>query len=163
MIMEHLQRALSLHRQFRSSIMAEAILNREGRGNFCAFSAGNQPQGLPLYARSASQAELRRERLSLKLEQFSGPVPKPLDFVFTVCDNCRRNVPVLARQPMTAHWGVPVRPPPLATKPIAARLRGRVPHAQQSHLDFRQSLALLDRLSLQRQLDNIGKTKDSAA
>ena len=29
------------------SIMAEAILNREGRGNFRGFSAGSQPKGQP--------------------------------------------------------------------------------------------------------------------
>ena len=50
------------------SIMAEAILNRAGRGKFQAY-LGRKPAegpGSSLYARSAAQAEFRRQRLALK-------------------------------------------------------------------------------------------------
>jgi protein-tyrosine-phosphatase len=35
------------------SILAEAILNREGRGKFRAFSAGSHPRGEPTPSRSS--------------------------------------------------------------------------------------------------------------
>src|SRR5437016_5222418 len=72
------------------SIMAEAILNREGRGNFRAFSAGSQPKGqvhpytLDLLRKMSFDVSGLRSK---NWREFAGPGATPLDFVFTVCDN----------------------------------------------------------------------------
>ena len=93
------------------SIMAEAILNRAGQGNFRAFSAGSQPKGqvhpyaLDLLRKLHFDVSGMRSKSWL---EFSQPNSPKLDFVFTVCDNAAGEAcPYWPGQPMTAHWGVP--------------------------------------------------------
>jgi arsenate reductase (thioredoxin) len=148
------------------SIMAEAILNRAGQGKFCAFSAGSQPKGrvhpytLDLLRQlNYDVSELR----SKSWKEFSRPDAPKLDFVFTVCDNAARETcPVWPGQPMTAHWGVP---DPAEAAGTEAEVRFAFADALRmitNRINIFVSLPLrsLDQLSLQRQLDAIGKTKD---
>src|SRR3546814_19901022 len=93
------------------SILAEAILQREGLGRFRSFSAGSQPKGevhpLSLKVLQSLNYDVSGFR-SKSWEEFSGPDAPVLDFVFTVCDNAANEVcPIWPGQPMTAHWGVP--------------------------------------------------------
>ncbi len=92
------------------SIMAEAILSREGHGLFKAFSAGSFPAGLVHpYA-----LDLLRERghptndLSCKSwNEFSGDDAPTLEFIFTVCDNAAKETcPIWPGHPVSAHWGL---------------------------------------------------------
>jgi arsenate reductase (thioredoxin) len=151
------------------SIMAEAILNREGRGSFRAFSAGSQPKG---HVHPNTLDLLRNLNFdvsgfrSKNWNEFSGPDATPLDFVFTVCDDAAGEAcPLWPGQPMTAHWGVP---DPAAATGNEAQIRlafAETFRMISNRISLFVSLPLrsLDRLSLQKQLDSIGKSKDSAA
>lgn len=151
------------------SIMAEAILNREGRGRFRAFSAGSQPKGTPhpytLDLLRKLNFDVRGFRSKSWLE-FSGPNAEPLDFVFTVCDNAAGEAcPFWPGQPMTAHWGVP---DPAAAEGNEAEVRFAFADtfrmlSNRIGIFVNLPLRSLDRLTLQAQLDNLGKSKDSAA
>ena len=93
------------------SIMAEAILNRLGRGKFKAFSAGSQPAGYvhPLALQMLKNAHFDVTGFRSKpWDEFAAADAPKLDFVFTVCDNAAKEVcPIWPGQPMTAHWGLP--------------------------------------------------------
>jgi arsenate reductase (thioredoxin) len=145
------------------SIMAEAILNREGRRNFRAFSAGSQPKGsvhpcaLDLLRKLNFDVSGFRSK---NWSEFASPDAPKLDFVFTVCDNAAAETcPVWPGQPMTAHWGIP--------DPAAA-----TGNEAEIHLAFADAFRMLnnrisifvnlpiqslDTLALQRHLDSIGK------
>jgi protein-tyrosine-phosphatase len=151
------------------SIMAEAILNREGRGRFRAFSAGSQPKG---HVHPYTLDLLRKMKFDLSgirsktWHEFSGSGATPLDFVFTVCDNAAgESCPIWPGQPMTAHWGAP--DPAAATgNDVEVRLAFADAFRMLSNrISLFVSLPLrsLDKLSLQGQLDSIGKSKGSAA
>ena len=92
------------------SIMAEAILNRKGKLNFTAYSAGSHPTGRvrPEALRQLEIAKLPTEGLRSKdWSEFALPDAPKMDFVFTVCDNAANEAcPVWPGQPITAHWGV---------------------------------------------------------
>jgi arsenate reductase len=87
--------------------MAEAVLNRKGRGRFEAHSAGSHPAAEvhPLAVEALREAGL----------EWGGKSPRGLeglererwDIVVTVCDNAREACPFFPGQPILAHWGLP--------------------------------------------------------
>jgi len=145
------------------SILAEAILNRIGKGKFVAWSAGSQPKGavnphaLALLKRLDYPAGTLRSKSWDEFAQAGAP---QMDFVFTVCDNAANEVcPVWPGQPMTAHWGIP---DPAAVEGDNAKIDLAFRDAYQllhRRIELFANLPMekLDRLSLKRRLDEIGK------
>jgi protein-tyrosine-phosphatase len=150
------------------SIMAESILNRLGWGKFQGFSAGSHPTGKvnPLTMNLLSKTNYDVSKLRSKSwDDFAAPGAPKLDFVFTVCDDAANEVcPIWPGQPMTAHWGLP--DPAKAEGTQAARnyafadtmrmLTHRIGILVNLPLDK------LSKLSLQKQLDEIGKMRREA-
>jgi protein-tyrosine-phosphatase len=145
------------------SIMAESILRQVGAGRFNSFSAGSHPTGrvnaLALELLRASRMPI--DGLESKAwDRFAGPDAPALDFVFTVCDNAAGEMcPVWPGQPMTAHWGVP---DPAAVQGTTEQQRHAFAEASRILLNRIRifaslPLAKLDRLALQRRLDDIGR------
>jgi len=88
-----------------------------------------------------------------------------LDFVFTVCDNAAGEVcPIWPGQPMTAHWGVPDPAHSKATDTEIALAFSDSYRMLFSRISIFTALPLasIDRLSLQKKLDEIGKSKEKA-
>jgi arsenate reductase len=144
------------------SIMAEAIMNEVGRGRFRAFSAGSHPTGKvnPNALEQLRNARLPTERLRSKSwDEFAAAGAPPLDFVFTVCDQAAREVcPVWPGQPVSAHWGVP-DPAAVEGSPEAIRRAFFVAYDvlfRRVGLFTALRLDGLERLALQRKLDEIG-------
>jgi protein-tyrosine-phosphatase len=151
--------------------MAEAIMNREGAGRFRAFSAGSFPAGevnphaLTLLEKFNYDTSKFRSKSWEEFSHATNPDAPVLDFVFTVCDDAAGEMcPVWPGQPMSAHWGIP--DPALATGTEAEiglafadayrMLSNRI--AIFSNLP----LAKLDKLSLQKHLDEIGAQSAAA-
>ena len=146
------------------SIMAEAIMNRKGRPNFLAYSAGSHPRGS---VHPGALRQLERVHLPTKgyrsksWDEFAHSDATRLDFVFTVCDNAANEVcPVWPGQPMTAHWGVP---DPAGVEGSEEEI-DRAFHNAYLMLERRISLFLclplekLDTLAIKKKLDEIGRS-----
>jgi len=92
------------------SIIAEAILNRDGAGRFRAFSAGSDPKGSvnPLAVETLERMGYRTDGLrSKRWDEFDRPGAPHMDFVITVCDNAAGEVcPIWPGHPIQAHWGI---------------------------------------------------------
>lgn len=145
------------------SIMAEAYLNSLPGTVFTAHSAGSHPAGAvnPFALDVLAIAKVPVQGLRSKSwDEFARPGAPQMDFVFTVCDNAAGEVcPVWPGQPMTAHW-------PFADPAV---FQGSDVETRAQFLDvFRQiraridifvhlPIATLNRLALQRKLDELGK------
>ncbi len=149
------------------SIIAEAVLNKEGGGRFKAYSAGSMPKGeVNPYALSLVEAlgfgasEFR----SKSWDEFARPGAPPLDFVITVCDNAAGEVcPIWPGQPMTAHWGIP---DPAVAEGSEAEIAAAFAEAARQlgtriRLFLSLPLATIDQLSLQTRLREIHETADA--
>lgn len=92
------------------SIMAEALLNKEGFPNFAAYSAGRRPSG-KIRPEALHQLEISGLSTfgfrSKSWDEFVRPDSPEFDFIFTVCDNAASETcPVWPGHPVTAHWGI---------------------------------------------------------
>jgi len=151
------------------SVMAEAILQREGQGRFEAYSAGSHPAG----SVNPNAAELLK-KLNYPVEQFrskswdefAGADAPEMDFVFTVCDQAAAEVcPVWPGQPMSAHWGLP-DPAAVTGNPAEIQLAFSDAFRMLSNrisVFVNLPTASLDRLALQKHLDEIGARQEAPA
>ncbi|MCW5593468.1 MAG: arsenate reductase ArsC [Burkholderiales bacterium] len=146
------------------SILGEALLNSMGRDRFRAWSAGSHPGGrvnsfaLEILAKNGFATEGLRSK---SWDEFASPGAPEFDFIFTVCDSAAAETcPVWPGHPMSAHWGIP---DPAAVEGDDETKRRAFRDAF-SRLQRRISLLVnlpvqsLDKLSLQKQLSDIGKT-----
>ena len=149
------------------SILAEAILNKDGAGRFRAFSAGSQPKGQvhPAALRLLDELGFPTEGYRSKnWDEFAAPGAPPLDFVFTVCDNAAgETCPIWPGQPMTAHWGI--EDPAAIEGDRQPRAFRDAYHALQRRIGLFLSLPIesIDELSLQTRLREIGRQADQHA
>ena len=152
------------------SIMAEAILNREGGDRFCASSAGIQakaeldPSAVNLLGRMNFDTAALRPK---SWDAFAGDGAPSFDFIFTVCESAALLPRAMWQgRPVFAHWGV--ADPALA--------EGNESEVRLAYADaFRMlsnrvgifvnlPLRSLDLMTMQRQLDLIGgKGNDKSA
>ncbi len=154
------------------SILAEAILNRIGRGRFKAYSAGSMPTGavnplaLDLLARMHHPIDGLRSKPWEEFSRASNPDAPDLDFVFTVCDNAAGEVcPIWPGQPMTAHWGLPDPAAVEGSESAKALAFADTYRMLTNRITLFTSLPLhsLSRLSLQERLNDIGQARDVPA
>lgn len=93
------------------SILAEAILNREGRGRFHAYSAGSQPKGKPNPVGIELLNSLGYDSSGLRSKswtEFAEAGAPKMDFIITVCDSAAgESCPYWPGHPLVAHWGIP--------------------------------------------------------
>ncbi len=146
------------------SILAEAIMEREGLGKFKGYSAGSHPKGgvHPYALDLLNQLNHSTKGLRSKdWSEFAKPGAPQLDFVFTVCDSAANELcPVWPGQPMTAHWGLP-DPAPVEGNEAERRLAFAESYRMlRNRISVFANLpiASLDRLALQEKLSNIGKS-----
>ena len=145
------------------SIMAEAILNKIGRGHFAAYSAGSHPAGSVnpraidlLQKNHFSTANLR----SKDWAEFAVAGAPVMDFVLTVCDRAAGEVcPIWPGQPMTAHWGVADPVEAEGNEAARAKAFSDAFMILSRRISLLVSLPIekLERLSLQKELSDIGK------
>lgn len=146
------------------SVLAEAIMNKEGEGRFRAYSAGSMPIGRVNPHALAITRGLGFDDgafRSKSWDEFAAPGAPALDFIFTVCDNAAGEVcPVWPGQPISAHWGVP---DPAAVQGSDAEIAVAFADTARMlgnriRIFLNLPLASLDRMSLQAKLREIGQS-----
>lgn len=148
------------------SIMAEAIMNREGAGKFRGYSAGSQPKGqvhpYTLDLLRKLNFDVRQLR-SKSWDEFTKPDAPRIDFIFTVCDSAaQESCPVMPGKAMRAHWGLP---DPAAATGNEAEVRLAFADAfrmlnQRITIFVNLPHESLDHLALERRLSAIGSSAD---
>ena len=148
------------------SIIAEALLNHWGRGRFHACSAGSQPKGeihpMAIEVLERHHIDIGDPR-SKSWDEFATSDAPPLDFVLTVCDRAAAETcPYWPGQPMTAHWGVADPASVEGSDDEKRRAFSKTFRELDARLKIFTSLRfeMLDQLSLQRQLDDIGRRRE---
>lgn len=150
------------------SIFAEAILHHLAGDRFNAYSAGTKPYSeLNAFAvemlenKGMDVARLRSKNVA----EFQTDGSPEMDFVFTVCDHAaNEDCPAWPGQPISAHWGLP---DPVKADGTEAQRRLAFQEtygAMRNRIEAFSALSLdkLDRITLQRHVDDIGRAAETA-
>jgi ArsR family transcriptional regulator, arsenate/arsenite/antimonite-responsive transcriptional repressor / arsenate reductase (thioredoxin) len=145
------------------SIIAEAILERIGRGKFNAYSAGSMPADAPMpeaLERLATMGHDTSQLRSKSWNEFIGPDAPRMDFVLTLCDPQDGEIcPDLGASPITAVWPFPdparFRGSKVERTTLLNELYGMIRRRLEgfTNLPFKN----LDRIALKARLDELGK------
>lgn len=147
------------------SILAESILRREAGDRFDVFSAGTTPNSelnpfaLQVLEQKGYDTSLLRAK---NIAEFQGSGAPKFDFVFTVCNQAaNEDCPAWTGQPVSAHWGMP---DPVKAEGSDAQKSLAFQQAYGALLNRIKAFAALpiaelDRVSLQKAVDDIGRTR----
>lgn len=161
---ERVYRVLFLSRRNSArSVMAEAILNKIGKGRFEALSAAVEPAAAidPMVADLLKTGEYPFvQQKPRHYSEFSAEGAQNLDFVFTLSDTAAGEpLPQWPGMPVSAHW----------SSPDPAHIEGQDWEKEQglsrimAELERRLGIFVnlpfgaLDRMSLQRSVDDIAR------
>jgi len=147
------------------SVMAEAILNKIGRGRFKAFSAAVDPAPViePAVLELLRNTDYPIEELTPRhFGAFADAGAADLDFVFTLSDTAAGEaLPEWPGLPITSHWRCP--DPVLVEGEAWERKQAfmQVLAGLERRLNIFVNLpfASLDRMSLQHQIKGIGESE----
>lgn len=150
------------------SIMAEAILERIGRGRFNAYSAGSHPASEPMPEvigrLSAMGHDVSRLR-SKSWNEFTKPDAPRMDFVLTLCDPAEgESCPDLGERPITAVWPFPDPAKFSGTEVERTALLNQLYGMIRRRLEAFASLPFgtLERIALKARLDELGDSSKFA-
>jgi arsenate reductase len=143
------------------SLMAEAVVNRHGKGRFVAYSAAVEPthEADPFTLQILEQAGYPTQDLRAKHWcEFAGAGAPTLDFVFTMSATASREAfPDFPGKPAAAHWRYadPVKASgdDWQRKREFARTLASV--ERQMRIFMQLSFEALDRMALQKRLDEL--------
>jgi arsenate reductase (thioredoxin) len=149
------------------SLMAEAVVNRYGKGRFCAYSAAVDPAGEvdPLALQVLQQGGYSTQKLQPKhWRRFTEPDAPVLDFVFTLSNTASHDAfPEWPGKPVSSHWRYPD-----PTKVAGEEWQRRLEYARtlsalerQMRVFMNLSFASLDRIALKRRLDEMGTEQEA--
>ena len=158
---------LCTHNSARS-IMAEALLEKIGRGKFHAYSAGADPARMPMPDVINRLNSLGHDVTNLRCKswnEFTGPNAPRMDFVIALCDTPQGQVcPDLGEKFVTGAWPLP-DPADFSGSPTErTTLLNELYAMIRRRLEIFTSLpfATLDKMALKARLDEIGDTAKTA-
>ncbi len=145
------------------SIMAEAILEKIGRGKFNAYSAGSMPADAPMPEVLERLKVMGHDVSGLRSKswnEFTGPDSPRMDFVLTLCDPQDGEVcPDLGSRPITAVWPFPdparFRGSEVERTTLLNELYGMIRRRLEGFTNL--PFDTLDRMALKARLDELGK------
>jgi arsenate reductase len=152
-----------LHRQFGALDLGGSDHQQPCAEKFRAYSAGSHPKGAvhPLALDVLAQSRIPTDGLRSKSwDEFAAPDAPTMDFVVTVCDQAAgEQCPYWPGQPITAHWGMPDPAAVEGTEDQKRRAFSETAGMLRRRIDLFANLPFdkLDRLSLHKQVEDIGK------
>ncbi|SIS59372.1 transcriptional regulator, ArsR family [Roseivivax lentus] len=150
------------------SIFAECILRDMAGDRFNVHSAGTRPSSeLNPFAlevlkdKGHDVSALRAKNVS----EFQGADAPRFDFVFTVCNQAaNEDCPAWQGQPISAHWGLPDPVKVVGTDAEKSLAFHQTYGALHNRMSVFTALPItsLDRMSLQKAVDDIGRSKEES-